>query len=857
MGSAKVIIKQQDRSTIVPSVPGIYGGIVIRSKKGPVNKPYLVTSENELIEVFGEPDTRYPEFYSAITYLQESNKLWVVRAAHDDVKYSAALVRSKVAKVPNDPLATFTDEMRIVQPLKDGLTQKDVDSFIFPTYIGNRQYVDTGIDISAYQGQTVKDIEVSSFGNLQEGDYVTSDEDGKLDTLNDETDYGESKQIAKVVDLEVRHTLLNKITLEDPVTVKAGTEILQDKDNDGNYTSYTKPVIVAVDAESSKEILVYNADYMESGDPVQIDGTNTTFKSKENYDYVQKFIHLDNELTIDASDTKLYKVEHFEYEERDSFLVYGKDPSVEFNKVSIGIAPSTNYEEAFKILVYYDGVLVETWEVTKTDFIDGFGNQLYLEDVINGKSKYINVLDNKNVKDKPLYTDHSYWQRLPEEIFRETGITLNENILKGHTQVYLSDVSSLSMGDRIKFKYDVNLDGSDVISKEYKVQSINSSENYIIIDRPLEEEEIDKTYTDLNGNVQNTEVLKFDETYNDLSKGIYKGKQYYPITELDKVFYNYPLNKIIYIGGLAGKLLDAGVNLLQGGSQGSAITTGDMINALYKLWNYSETPVTLLMTGGYYDTPYVQECVKLAQSTDLTHVYISSDPNAEDAADWKNALVNDVARLNLDTDRASYFAGWVKIFDRYNQKYVWVGPDAFAAASQSYTYRNYYMWYPAAGWLRGKIVVIDSKIKPNEGDRDFLCDNKINPLKYVKGSGFAIWGNRTLYSKPSPLNDRSVAMLLIVIKYGLKNMLEYKEFELNVERTWKEVENAITNFLEDIKTKNGLYDYQVAVSSVITDEDIDNNRMPVFVGIKPTRSIKEIPVTLAIFNSGAKIQVAL
>ena len=857
MGSAKVIIKQQDRSTIVPSLPGIYGGIVVRSKKGPVNKPYLVTSENELIDVFGEPETKYPEFYSAITYLQESDKLWVTRAAHEDVKYSAALVRSKTIPVPTDPLAAFTDEMRIVQPLTDGLTQEELDSYVFPTYIGNRQYEETNVDISAYQGQTVKDLEVSNFGNLQEGDYVTSDEDNKLSALNDDTDYGESKQTAKITDLEVRHTQLNKITLADAVTVTAGTEILQDRDNDGNYTSYPTSVIVAVDVVSSNEILVYNADYMEPGDAIQVNGTNTTFQNKEVYDYVQNFIHLENEISIGSSDTKLYKVTQFEYEERDSFLVYGKDPSVDFNKVSIGTAPSTNYEEAFKILVYYDGVLVETWEVTKEDFIDGFGNQMYLEDVINGKSKYIGVLDNKNVKDKPLNTDHSYWQRLPEEIFRETGITLGENVLQGHTQVYLSDVSSLSMGDRIKFKYDVNADGTDVISKEYKVQSINSTENYIIIDRPLEEEEIDKTYTDLNGNTQNTEVLKFDETYNDSANGIYQGKQYYPITRLDKVFYNYPLNKIIYIGDNAGKLLDAGVNLLQGGSQGSAITTGDMINALNEMWNYSETPITVLMTGGYYDTAYVQECVKLAQNTDLTHVYISSDPNAEDAADWKNALANDVARLNLDTDRASYFAGWVKIFDRYNQKYVWVGPDAFAAASQSYTYRNYYMWYPAAGWLRGKIVIIDSKIKPNEGDRDFLCDNKINPLKYVKGSGFAIWGNRTLYTKPSPLNDRSVAMLLIVIKYGLKNMLEYKEFELNVERTWKEVENAITNFLEDIKTKNGLYEYQVAVSSIITDEDIDNNRMPVFVGIKPTRSIKEIPVTLAIFNSGAKIQVAL
>jgi len=865
MGSAKVIIKQQDRSTIVPSLPGIYGGIVIRARKGEVNKPILVTSESELVDKFGIPDTRYPEFYSAITYLQQSDKLWVVRAAHNDVKYSAALVRSKVIYPDTtNPLADFTDEMRIVQPLKDGLTEEELKNYQFPLYEGNRVYEDYSNKIHVLDRIQNGIVQVDNLADLKVGDKISfSDSVQNIDVINSpDTDDGELLWLFTIKELKTETNEYDEVDVDSAIKAEKGTEIYK-VDSNGNYIAYPNHPKVAISSQDDSSVIVDNADYIQPGDKIAIGigGPSANVEEKTKTTINEYYIILDKEYSDDLIPKMVLKLIQSEHEERDSFLVTGANPSVDFNKVSIGIAPSKNYEEAFNILVYYDGVLVETWEVTKEDFIDGFGNQLYLEDVINGKSKYIKVLDNKNNPNKPLYTDHSYWRRLSEDYFKDTGIQIEENILRGHTQVKVNTTNGLSVGDRIKFKYDIDRYGNPVISKEYKIQSIDASNNQIFLDRPLEEEEIDRFYYLDDGGEetppQHTTILKFDKTYNDTQNGIYHGVKYYPITELDKVFYNYPIGKIITIGDYQGTLLDAGANLLMGGSEGSPVTLGDMVNALNTLSNRGETPVTLLMQGGYYNPAYAQALVEIAKKQDLTHVYLSSDPNAEDMADWKTALVNYMSSLNLDTEKASLFAGWVKIFDRYNQKYVWVGPDAFAAAAQSYTQRNYEMWYPAAGWLRGKITVIDSKIKPDEGTRDYLIDNKINPIKYVKGSGFVIWGNRTLYTKPSPLNDRNVAMLLIVIKYGLKNMLEYKLFELNTERTWNEVETSIRNFLDDIKAKNGLYDYQVAVKSIITPEDIDNNRMPVFVGIKPTRAIKEIPVTLAIYNMGAKIEVKL
>lgn len=49
----------------------------------------------------------------------------------------------------------------------------------------------------------------------------------------------------------------------------------------------------------------------------------------------------------------------------------------------------------------------------------------------------------------------------------------------------------------------------------------------------------------------------------------------------------------------------------------------------------------------------------------------------------------------------------------------------------------------------------------------------------------------------------------------------------------------------------------MAVSSIITDSDKEQRRMPVFLGIKPTSDVKFIPVTLAVFSASQKIDVSL
>lgn len=85
MLSPGVEIKEKDLTLIVPNVSSTTGGIAGRFTNGPIGVPYLITSEVELVEVFGSPnEINYPEWFAAAEFLKYSGALYVVRSAASD-----------------------------------------------------------------------------------------------------------------------------------------------------------------------------------------------------------------------------------------------------------------------------------------------------------------------------------------------------------------------------------------------------------------------------------------------------------------------------------------------------------------------------------------------------------------------------------------------------------------------------------------------------------------------------------------------------------------------------------------------------------------------------------------------------
>ena len=79
--SPGVLVKETDLTNIIPAVATSIGGLVIVSEKGPIDEITQISSEKELVDVFGKPDgSTFEYFFTAANFLQYANTLKVVRA---------------------------------------------------------------------------------------------------------------------------------------------------------------------------------------------------------------------------------------------------------------------------------------------------------------------------------------------------------------------------------------------------------------------------------------------------------------------------------------------------------------------------------------------------------------------------------------------------------------------------------------------------------------------------------------------------------------------------------------------------------------------------------------------------------
>ena len=78
--SPGVLVTEKDLTNIVPAVSTTSGGIVMTAQKGPVDEITTISSENELVDIFGKPNSsNFEEFFTAANFLGYGNNLKVVR----------------------------------------------------------------------------------------------------------------------------------------------------------------------------------------------------------------------------------------------------------------------------------------------------------------------------------------------------------------------------------------------------------------------------------------------------------------------------------------------------------------------------------------------------------------------------------------------------------------------------------------------------------------------------------------------------------------------------------------------------------------------------------------------------------
>jgi len=108
--SPGVVVQEKDLTNVIPAVATSIAAIAGDFTKGPVDEIVSISSEKDLVETFGKPDSNnYEYFFSAANFLQYGNALRVVRATGTGILNATANGSGLLVKNTTDYQDNYAD----------------------------------------------------------------------------------------------------------------------------------------------------------------------------------------------------------------------------------------------------------------------------------------------------------------------------------------------------------------------------------------------------------------------------------------------------------------------------------------------------------------------------------------------------------------------------------------------------------------------------------------------------------------------------------------------------------------------------------------------------------------------------
>lgn len=181
-------------------------------------------------------------------------------------------------------------------------------------------------------------------------------------------------------------------------------------------------------------------------------------------------------------------------------------------------------------------------------------------------------------------------------------------------------------------------------------------------------------------------------------------------------------------------------------------------------------------------------------------------------------------------------------------------PSSVAAlAAIGYNDAVSHPWYAPAGFNRGALSFVTSTaVRLNSNDRDFLYDNRINPITSFPGTGYVIFGQKTLQVGKSALDRVNVRRLVNEVKRTVSNIANVFLFEQNNAATRAAFVAQVNPALALVQAQQGIEGFRVIVDETNnTQTDIIANRLNGRVIIIPTRAVEYISIDFIVTDNGA------
>ncbi|KAG0295895.1 hypothetical protein BGZ96_010696 [Linnemannia gamsii] len=176
-----------------------------------------------------------------------------------------------------------------------------------------------------------------------------------------------------------------------------------------------------------------------------------------------------------------------------------------------------------------------------------------------------------------------------------------------------------------------------------------------------------------------------------------------------------------------------------------------------------------------------------------------------------------------------------------------IPPSAAVAGTYCAVDRTQGVWKaPANMSLLGGVRPL---FKVSDDDQSqYMGPKAINMIREFRGTGPLIWGARTLLAEDDEWKYIPVRRLFNTVQKDIKRSVAFSLFEPNSQPTWTRIRSAIANYLHAIWKQGGLmgnteqeaYFVQIGKGVTMTDDDIDNGRMIVKIGMAAVRPAEYI-----------------
>jgi hypothetical protein len=234
--------------------------------------------------------------------------------------------------------------------------------------------------------------------------------------------------------------------------------------------------------------------------------------------------------------------------------------------------------------------------------------------------------------------------------------------------------------------------------------------------------------------------------------------------------------------------------------------------------------------------------------------FIDPDSSAETLATlqaWKTGLGT--------TGRSSFLTTlwpYAKIHDDYNDRDVWVPGSVLWPRAIVHTDDISEPWFSPAGLNRGLLYGVKELAVENitQTDRDVLFDRAyaINCIKEEPGIGFVVYGDLTMYHKPSALQLLPVRRMLLFVEKTIAGAVKYLLFEPNDPVTWQTFIGLVTPVLQQVQDGRGLENFEVVCDETTTTPAHQQRReIKAVLKLIPVNTTHNINMDFSLYPAGA------